>query len=147
MSLTIEDMTQEWAEELEIWLDEECLLTIDDLEDPDMMGKVAVIDGEMVGFVIYSKLAREGTFIHHVFTLPSFRRLGIGKKLVLSMTGRVTTDVVEKDYRGYNFFSRIGFVTYSSYNISSQIVWHQMELQREKGHIDLHNRLKWVLPS
>ena len=147
-NLTICDMTQEFAEELEVWLDEDCLITWEDMEDPDMMGKVAVIDEEMVGFIIYSGIARGGKFIHHIFTMPSFRRLGIGKKLIHSLKpGRVTTDVSDKDYRAYNFFSRSGFVTYSSFNLSEDLVWHQMELKESKGSVELHNRLKWVLPQ
>jgi len=80
--------------------------------------------------------------------MPSFRRLGIGKKLIHSLKpGRVTTDVTDKDYRAYNFFSRSGFVTYASYSLSEDLVWHQMELKESKDSVELHNRLKWVLPQ
>lgn len=75
-------------------------------------GRVWVIDGQVVGYLLYEKQA-DRLHIAHVAVRPDFRSLGVGRNLIRSLADRarcyVTLHVRKSNLNAQRLYQRLGF--------------------------------------
>ena len=117
-------------------------------------GRVAEVDGEVVGYIIWVHADVAGVGIQSIFNLvvlPEYRREGIASALVSEIDENKAAIIVEADedkYEVLNFWSKNKFVVTrvdpALYDEETMIHPAQFVLRKEpRKPIQLHQRLKW----